>query len=344
MQKIYDLLVFVGRFQPFHNSHKQVLTTALQKAQRVLVLIGSANRTRSPKNPFTATEREVMIKACFPEAKDRLSIAAIRDFPYMEDLWLREVQDAVEHVSLEYGAQKIGMIGHSKDESSYYLKCFPQWDQVEVPNFEGRSATELRGLLLTTQDVGSALVLESAVPGPCLEFIKTFQRLPQFAPLEKEYRFIQEYRRQYAVCPYPPTFVTVDNVVVHSGHILLVERRAMPGEGLLALPGGFIGEGERLIDAAIRELKEETRLKLPVPVLKGSIKASRVFDDPGRSQRGRTITHAFHFEFPSGPLPAVKGGDDARRAQWVSLGDFYALDGQMFEDHWHIVASFLGGA
>lgn len=342
-EKIYDLLVFIGRFQPFHNSHHAVLQSALQRAKHVLVLVGSANRVRSPKNPFTAREREVMIRAAFPEAGDHLRVAPIRDYPYLEDIWLKGVQDAVESAARETGAIRIGIIGHSKDESSYYLKAFPQWEQIEVPNFEGRSATELRDLILSPNGQGTDLILESALPAPCLHFVREFQRLPQYKTLVREHQFIQGYRKQYAAYPYPPTFVTVDAVVVHSGHILLVERRAMPGEGLFALPGGFLGQDERLLDAAIRELKEETRLKVPVPVLKGSLKGSRVFDDPDRSQRGRTITHAFHFEFPNGPLPAVKGGDDARRARWVSLSEFYALDGQMFEDHWYIGTSFLGG-
>ncbi|MBN6741873.1 NUDIX domain-containing protein, partial [Acidithiobacillus sp. MC6.1] len=160
--------------------------------------------------------------------------------------------------------------------------------------------------------------------------------------LVDEYAFLKNYHQQFASYPYPPVFVTVDAVVIHSGHILLVERKAEPGKGLLALPGGFLDQRERIEDGMLRELKEETNIKVPVPVLRGSIRASRVFDTPERSQRGRTITHAFHIEFPSGELPRIKGGDDAVKAIWLPLSAFYALDGAMYEDHWHIAAGFIG--
>ena len=112
-------------------------------------------------------------------------------------------------------------------------------------------------------------------------------------------------------------------------------------DGLL-LPGGFINPSETLLEAVLRELKEETRLKLPLPVLKGSLKARQVFDAPDRSLRGRTITHAFHFEFPTGDLPAVRGGDDAERAKWIPLAEVRRLREHLFEDHFFILEHFLG--
>ena len=125
----------------------------------------------------------------------------------------------------------------------------------------------------------------------------------------------------------------------------LITRRASgmrnhPGQW--ALPGGFVRDCERLMDAVLRELLEETRLKLPGPVLRGSLRGQDVFDHPERSLRGRTITHAFHFEFPSGELPAAKGGSDAAKARWFPLADLPAMEAQMFEDHFYIVERFVG--
>jgi bifunctional NMN adenylyltransferase/nudix hydrolase len=202
---------------------------------------------------------------------------------------------------------------------------------------------EFEAALHPDEALGKWMWIESAVPAGVYAFLREFARGEAFAELVREYRFIQHYRSQFASLPYPPVFVTVDAVVVHSGHILMVKRGAEPGRGLWALPGGFVGPDELLIDACIRELREETRLKLPAPVLRGSIKGQRVFDQPDRSLRGRTITHAYYFEFPGGELPLVKGGDDAAKARWVPLAEFAEMEGHIFEDHHAIANTFLGG-
>ncbi|MFP3686240.1 NUDIX domain-containing protein, partial [Bacillus sp. SIMBA_026] len=86
--------------------------------------------------------------------------------------------------------------------------------------------------------------------------------------LLEEQQLLDQYRQAWSQAPYPPIFVTVNAVVVQSGHVLLVKRNASPGKGLFALPGGFINPHERLLDACLRELRERLRLKVPEPVLK----------------------------------------------------------------------------
>ena len=179
------------------------------------------------------------------------------------------------------------------------------------------------------------------LPDAVQTFIADFQSTPACAAIREEHEFVARYQQAWSAAPYAPTFVTVDAVVVQSGHVLMVERKARPGKGLLALPGGFVDPGEKLVDACLRELREETRLKVPAPVLKGSISASEVFDDPYRSARGRTITHAFYIELePNQALPKVKGGDDARHAMWVPMGDLDPVS--IFEDHYFIIQEMTG--
>jgi len=350
----FDYAVFIGRFEPFHNAHLRVIERGLAIADKLIVLIGSAGKPRSTKDPFFVDERRVMIRASLPpQQAERLLFGALRDFPYSDERWMREVQSQVAQRVVDdkpvlNGPPRIALVGHFKDTSSDYLRMFPQWPLVEVSNHEQRSATDLRTLMFDAAlepaaATGKWLLVQAAVPEGVHAFLREFAASAPFAQVVREHGFIKGYKAQFAAMPYPPTFVTVDAVVVHSGHLLLVQRRAEPGKGLWALPGGFVGPQERLLDACLRELREETRLKLPEPVLRGSLKESRVFDHPERSSRGRTITHAFFFEFPSGELPAVKGGDDAARARWVPLADvFDQFEPQMFEDHFGIVSAFLG--
>jgi cytidyltransferase-like protein len=61
----FDYAVFIGRFEPFHNAHRSVIDKALTLADKVIVLIGSANKPRSTKDPFFHDERVVMIGSAF---------------------------------------------------------------------------------------------------------------------------------------------------------------------------------------------------------------------------------------------------------------------------------------
>ncbi len=345
----FDYLVFIGRFEPFHNGHAAVARHALSRTTKLIFLVGSADTPRTIKNPWTVAERTVMIRSALSEADDRLITCPLHDHLYNESQWIAAVQRTVnEAVKADGGSAdaRIGLVGQDKDASSYYLREFPQWDLVDVKHTETLSATELRRYLYEANQLdshGGLMLIRANVPGPVFEMLEAFRKnSPVFKQLVAEHQFIDRYRAAWDDAPYAPTFVTADAVVVHSGHVLLVRRRAEPGKGLWALPGGFVGQQETILDACLRELREETRLKVPVPVLKGSLKEQHVFDHPDRSLRGRTITHAFHFEFPGGDLPGVRGADDADKARWVPVSEALEMGTQLYEDHLHILEFFLG--
>ena len=151
---------------------------------------------------------------------------------------------------------------------------------------------------------------------------------------------ISNFLEYYKALPYKPIFTTVDACVVQSGHVLLVKRRAAPGKGLWALPGGFLNADEYVDDAVLRELREETGIKVPEPVLRGSVVCWDKFDHPHRSARGRTITFAYLIHLADGKLPKVKGADDAEKAKWVPIAD--VRRDMIFEDHYHIINSLMG--
>lgn len=348
MNKEYDFLVFIGRFQPFHRGHLSVVKTALEKSEHLVILCGSAHRPRSNRNPWSTDEREQMIQQSLNEAdRKRVHVMPLMDIVYNDEAWVSNIQMTVNgvvtaHHGKPHSKAKIGLIGHSKDKSSYYLNLFPQWGAVQADNHKGVDATLIRQAFFSedSPDYLSQFAIDH-LPEKVLENLKDFAQTEMFEYIRNEQVFIEKYKSAWETSPYPPTFVTVDAVVVQSGHVLMIERKARPGRGQLALPGGFVGIGEKLIDACLRELREETRLKIPAPVLKGSIKHQMVFDDPHRSDRGRTITHAFYIELtPDSKLPKVKGSDDARHASWIPLAE---LDpASIYEDHYFIIQELAG--
>jgi len=330
MNKKYNLCVFITRAQPLHNGHLSVLAQARSIADRVLILVGSANTSVTPKNPFTYAEREHMIKV----VDNNIDVEPLDDYTYEENQWLTEVQDIVS----TYETEKVCIIGHSKDASSYYLKHFPQWDMIDVEYHEVIDATQIRDLMYQ----GKMRFVEGAVPPSIMNELNRYTATQNYRDMVEEYKYNNEYKASWAGSPFPPTFNTVDAVVIQSGHILLVQRKYAPGKGLYALPGGFIDQHESQEDAVIRELREETKIKVPVPVLRGSIVKEKTFADYNRSERGRTFTQAYLIQLDdSQELPKVKGSDDAKHAEFIPLSKFYDMAEEMFEDHYHIVRKLL---
>lgn len=330
----FDALVFICRAQPFHNGHKAIIDAALEKAKEVIVVVGSSFAARNIRNPFTFEERRSMIKAVFPQ--DNVKVVPVSDYPYDDNKWVAAVQNVV-HGAMSWSADpiRIGLIGHEKDGTSYYLKIFPTWGNVSVPNVDGINATDIRKSLF------DRVIDNPKLPPKVSEIVVKICLGKEWDVLEQEYQMVKKYKEAWKAAPFPPTFMTVDAVVVQSGHILLVKRGDMPGKGLWALPGGFLNQEETMLDGAIRELKEETKIKVPVPVLKGSIKESKTFDAPNRSARGRTITQAFYIDLGfDEKLPKVKGSDDAEKAFWVPLNEVVAQRDKFFEDHFAIISYF----
>lgn len=337
MTKKYDAIVFIGRFQPLHNAHVEIIRKAAELADKVIVVVGSANQPRTFKNPFSYGEREYLIQDTYEFGKP-LIVESNYDTIYNDDAWAVRVQNIVAKHTTENS--KVAIIGHKKDESSFYLDMFPQWELVEVELIEELSASQIRELYFR-KDFNPNFI-RGVVPENVLKYLNKFSQTPDYQQILREIEFVEKYKSQYASFPYPPTFVTVDAVVIQSGHILMIRRRAEPGRGLLALPGGFLdaNSDKSLEDAMIRELREETCLKVPGPVLRGNIHEVKVFDAIERSTRGRTITHAFCIKLPNGELPKVKSGTDAASAKWIPISKIDSS--QCFEDHYEIINYFTG--
>jgi len=62
--------VLIGRFQPLHNGHMALLRAALERAEQIVVVLGSAWQAPNPKNPFSWQERAQMLREALPPADD----------------------------------------------------------------------------------------------------------------------------------------------------------------------------------------------------------------------------------------------------------------------------------
>ncbi|MBO2522621.1 MAG: NUDIX hydrolase [Bacteroidetes bacterium] len=113
---------------------------------------------------------------------------------------------------------------------------------------------------------------------------------------------------------YPRPAVTADCVVIakeNEPKVLLIRRGNEPFKGCWAFPGGFMNMEETTEQCAVRELEEETGLKVT------EIKQIGAYSKVDRDPRGRTVTVAYLVVIDK--TEAVKGGDDAAKAQWFPI-------------------------
>ncbi len=353
MSNRYKLAILIGRFEPAHNGHFHNFANASTVADQLHILIGSSYLPRTIKNPFTANERREMIHNSLWEipgntlSEHRVGYSYIRDSRYNNLLWISEVQETIQKTYPNIADEDICILGYEKDDSSWYLHAFPKWKFIPTVPFIGNNksplgATKIRELLFE----GNLTYIQGAVPPSMFEYLKKFTQTPEYEILVEEYNCIKDYKQSWSTAPYPPVFFTTDAVVIQGGHILLIKRKVAPGKGLWALPGGFIKPHETAIDGCLRELHEETRIKIPKIVLRKAITHQQLFDAPDRSLRGRTFTEAFLFELDGGDgkLAKVRASDDAKEADWFAISKAKEMSEELFEDHDSIIKIMTGKA
>lgn len=355
-----DVAVLIGRFQPFLQGHLALLRAALALAPQVVLVMGSAHQARTPRSPFTVAERSQMIRQSLPpDWQARVHLLPVRDF-LDAPVWVQTVQAGVAALLARLGRAggRVVRVGRPQDADAAGARRLVGWDFHPVPNAEPADTAAWRdtGFSSPPDAVCAALAPPPGpLPGAPLaawaaqlppgtrEVLHAWSAGPERAHLAEEWRLLRGYRAAWDGSPYPPVFVTVDSVVRCAGQVLLIRRGQAPGKGLLALPGGFIEQRETTLESALRELEEETHLDLPPDTLRSHLRGQAVFDHPDRSQRGRTITHAYFFDLPGDVCPAIRADDDAAGADWVPESRLPELEDRFLDDHFHVLAHFLGG-
>lgn len=138
--------------------------------------------------------------------------------------------------------------------------------------------------------------------------------------------------------------LTVDIVLLAevngAPHVLLIRRSdtsdAYPG--YWALPGGYVDAGERIEDAARRELGEETAVAAPT-----QLRQVGIYDAPNRDPRGRVVSVAYMAVLPE--LVTATAGDDAHDAAWTRVRSLTGPNGLCLAfDHNEVLADAMARA
>lgn len=312
--------IFIGRFQPLHLGHKEVIKEASKQCSALLVLVGSANRVRSVRNPFTYKERlQSLTEFIEFEGLRNTGCLPLNDYPYSDSQWLNDVNTIVAGT----GIKDVTLFGFEK-EGNNYLKWFPQYKFKNITSKYTICSTDIRKKWFESANT-------------------RFNLRPEVVA---DWDYFEREKEIFANYPFPATlnFNCADAILECCGHVLLIRRGAAPGKGNWALPGGFKNNNETFEDCAIRELIEETNVRVPEKVLRGSIVSSKLFDSHSRGSGIPRNTLAVHIKISAnadGSLPRANGMDDAVDARWFVISEVMNSM-PMHDDHADIISTMCG--
>lgn len=369
-----DFGVTIARAQPVTEAHGLLVAHAMSRLSptgKLFLVNGSSFAApRWDYVPFREFERiEMWMRNLTDSQKARVEFINQKDYGNMAT-WATKLR---EKVMARIGDEKarVALIGCAKDApTGYYLSQFPDWESISVPvMLGGLSATPIRDRYIRDENWHQfEEYARPYLPAGTMSFLQDFRRTNEFAKLLAEKTFMVDYNKQFYDAeevalakaegrrprwgaPYPVTHYTADSVVIQGTKLLMVQRKGYPCKDLWALPGGHCGD-DIAVDAAIRELREETKIAVPEDVLRGSIVGSKVYDDPNRSTRRRTVTTAqfIHLTPRIKPgmdaktalaHPKVRAADDAKKARWVEADWVENNRELIMEDHWKILQDAL---
>lgn len=127
---------YVGRFQPVHEGHESVLREIAARHDELVVGIGSADKSHSLANPFTAGERHVMLTRTLEDVDVRASVVPIVDVD-RNALWVSHVRSLCPPFDVVYANNPL--VNRLFEEAGVTVEALPMFNRQE---YEGTSIRE----------------------------------------------------------------------------------------------------------------------------------------------------------------------------------------------------------
>lgn len=342
-------VVFMGRMNPPHNGHIETILDGfnmLDDGGVLHIVFGSSNQYPNYKNPFNDTVRAEMLLNSLQEHLDisyklnskytistdlkrvELRFHFVEDRLHSMEEWTHLVYNAVDTFNAT-------IIGHDKDGAAHHLHdAFEFWDFVDTglklrPDGTPYNASDLRKDIY--EHILKMTSWKDSLPDYVYSRFSNYYTV-QMENLANEYKYMSTYASEWGTGP----FEAVDALVVDSANkVLLIKRGGHPGQGSLALPGGFVDSSDSTyLEAALRELQEETSLSLH---LSDYNYRSTKFDYPYRSERNINSTvFMFKLNYELSEV-MLQAGDDATETYLLPLEQVLTMRNKLFNDHHHII-------
>lgn len=136
MQKVRGILI--GRMQPVHKGHMQVINKILEEVDEIIIGIGSAQISHELKDPFTAGERIVMISQALADAgvdPSRYYIIPMQDINF-NAIWASHVKMLTPPFSVVYSGNPL--VKQLFSEEGYEVRQPPLYDRLHLSGTEVR--------------------------------------------------------------------------------------------------------------------------------------------------------------------------------------------------------------
>lgn len=184
--------LFIGRFQPFHKGHLEMVKKILKENERVIIVIGSAEKNFIQYNPLTAAERFQIIDESLKEAKilaEKYCIIPIRNVNNYA-LWVNHVNIYVPPYTRLYTGSKIVKACYQGKYSKPNEDCKAGPEVVQLKRVLGLSATKVRTALLKGKG------WEKMLPPAATKLLKNW-KIPSRLKIIKDTMDVTKYNNAY---------------------------------------------------------------------------------------------------------------------------------------------------